>query len=83
MVNLFQDKTNSPAVKGCEGFAPQTIQRYLSNIQLDKCNAERLKGFSGKIMRIGKGGFILRTYSIGENKRGCANYDTPLLYTER
>ena len=33
--------------KVAEGFALQTIQQYLSNIQTDKCKAERLKVFSG------------------------------------
>ena len=33
--------------KVAEGFALQTIQQYLSNIQTDKRKAERLKGFSG------------------------------------
>ena len=47
MVNLFQDKTNSPAVKGCEGFAPQTIQRQNTNSQSNKDRNEGLKGFSG------------------------------------
>ena len=50
MVNLFQDKTQ-PFIN--ERFAPQTIQQYLSNIQLNKCYAEGLNGFSGKKMRIG------------------------------
>ena len=31
-----------------EGFAFQTFQPYISNIQIDKRNTERLKGFSGK-----------------------------------
>ena len=31
-----------------EGFAFQTFQSNLSNIQIDKRNTERLKGFSGK-----------------------------------
>ena len=35
-------------MNGCEGFSAQTFQPYLSNIQLDKRNTERLKGFSGK-----------------------------------
>ena len=30
-----------------EGFAFQTFQSNLSNIQIDKRNTERLKGFSG------------------------------------
>ena len=45
MVNLFQDKTQ-PFIN--ERFAPQTIQQYLSNIQLNKCDAEGLNGFSGR-----------------------------------
>lgn len=45
--HLFQDKTNSPAVKGCEGFAPQTIQRQNANSQSNKDRNEGLKGFSG------------------------------------
>ena len=45
MVNLFQDKTQ-PFIN--ERFAPQTIQQYLSNIQLNKCYAEGLNGFSGR-----------------------------------
>ena len=35
-------------MKGSEGFAFQTFQSNLSNIQIDKRNTERLKGFSGK-----------------------------------
>ena len=35
-------------MNGYEGFAPQTIQPYLFNIQTDTNNAERLKGFSGE-----------------------------------
>ena len=35
-------------MNGCDGFALQTIQPYSSNIQIDKRNTERLKGFSGK-----------------------------------
>ena len=31
-----------------EGFAAQTFQSYISNIQIDKRNTERMKGFSGK-----------------------------------
>ena len=31
-----------------EGFAFQTFQSNLSNIQIDKRNTERLKGFSGE-----------------------------------
>ena len=31
-----------------EGFAFQTFQPYISNIQIDKQNTERLKGFSGE-----------------------------------
>ena len=43
--HLFQDKTQ-PFIN--ERFAPQTIQQYLSNIQLNKCYAEGLNGFSGR-----------------------------------
>ena len=35
-------------MNGSEGFSAQTFQPYLSNIQIDKRNTERLKGFSGK-----------------------------------
>ena len=35
-------------MNGSEGFAAQTFQPYLSNIQINKKNTERLKGFSGK-----------------------------------
>ena len=35
-------------MNGSEGFSAQTIQPHLSNIQTDKRNTERLKGFSGK-----------------------------------
>ena len=35
-------------MNGSEGFAFQTFQPYISNIQIDKRNTERLKGFSGK-----------------------------------
>ena len=45
MVNLFQDKTQ-PFIN--ERFAPQTIQQYLFNKQIDKRNPEGLKGFSGQ-----------------------------------
>ena len=34
-----------------EGFAFQTFQSNLSNIQTDKCKDEGLKGFSGKKLR--------------------------------
>ena len=40
-----------------EGFSAQTFQPYLSNIQINKRNTERLKGFSGKKMRIGSAFF--------------------------
>ncbi|MGM9691961.1 MAG: hypothetical protein ACI3X6_02015, partial [Alloprevotella sp.] len=42
-----------------EWFGAQTVQRYLFNIQIDNCQAEGLKGFSGKKMRIGRGIFVL------------------------
>ena len=35
-------------MNGSEGFSAQTFQPYISNIQIDKRNTERLKGFSGK-----------------------------------
>ena len=35
-------------MNGPEGLSAQTLQSYLSNIQIDKRNTERLKGFSGK-----------------------------------
>ena len=35
-------------MNGSEGFAFQTFQSNLSNIQIDKRNTERLKGFSGE-----------------------------------
>ena len=44
-------------MNGPEGLSAQTFQPYISNIQIDKCNAERLKGFSGKKMRIGSAFF--------------------------
>ena len=33
-------------MNGSEGFSTQTCQPYISNIQIDKRNTERLKGFS-------------------------------------
>ena len=35
-------------MNGPEGLSAQTFQPYLSNIQINKQNTERLKGFSGK-----------------------------------
>ena len=35
-------------MNGPEGLSAQTFQPYISNIQIDKRNTERLKGFSGK-----------------------------------
>ena len=35
-------------MNGPEGLSAQTFQSNLSNIQIDKRNTERLKGFSGK-----------------------------------
>ena len=35
-------------MNGSEGFSAQTFQPYLSNIQVNKQNTERLKGFSGE-----------------------------------
>ena len=35
-------------MNGSEGLSAQTLQPYLSNIQINKQNTERLKGFSGK-----------------------------------
>ena len=35
-------------MNGSEGFSAQTFQPYISNIQIDKRNTERLKGFSEK-----------------------------------
>ena len=35
-------------MNGPEGFSAQTFQPYISNIQIDKRNTERLKGFSGE-----------------------------------
>ena len=33
-------------MNGSEGLSAQTFQSYISNIQIDKRNTERLKGFS-------------------------------------
>lgn len=35
-------------MNGPEGLSAQTFQPYLSNIQINKRNTERLKGFSGE-----------------------------------
>ena len=35
-------------MNGPEGLSAQTFQPYLSNIQINKQNTERLKGFSGE-----------------------------------
>ena len=35
-------------MNGSEGLSAQTFQPYISNIQIDKRNTERLKGFSGE-----------------------------------
>ena len=35
-------------MNGPEGVSAQTFQPYLSNIQINKQNTERLKGFSGE-----------------------------------
>ena len=35
-------------MNGSEGFSAQTFQPYISNIQINKQNTERLKGFSGE-----------------------------------
>ena len=35
-------------MNGSEGLSAQTFQPYLSNIQMNKRNTERLKGFSGE-----------------------------------
>ena len=35
-------------MNGPEGLSAQTFQSYISNIQIDKRNSERLKGFSGE-----------------------------------
>ena len=44
-------------MNGPEGLSAQTFQPYLSNIQINKQNTERLKGFSGKKLRIGSAFF--------------------------
>ena len=35
-------------MNGPEGLSAQTCQPYISNIQIDERNTERLKGFSGE-----------------------------------
>ena len=44
-------------MNGPEELSAQTFQSNLSNIQIDKRNTERLKGFSGKKLRIGSAFF--------------------------